>query len=193
MHAVGDMADGNFLFHPPRPEMGPHPAGDVTVQGADGIGPPRELQPQHGHAEGFALVVGLDAAQPHELLERDAQLIAQRPEMLFDQAAVEAVVPGGDRRVRGEHGVLGHFAQAFVERHAVFLHPLADRFQRGEHAVPLVEMIDAGRNAQRLERPDAADPQHHLLANAHAVVAAVKPAGEFAIFRAIASTSQSSR
>ena len=41
------------------------------------------------------------------------------PKMLFDQAAVEAVVPGRHRRVRGEHRVLGDFAQRFVERQAV--------------------------------------------------------------------------
>ncbi len=37
------------------------------------------------------------------------------PKMLFDQAAVEAVVAGGHRRVRGEDGVLGDFAQRVVE------------------------------------------------------------------------------
>ena len=32
VHAVGDVADGNFFFDAPRPEMGPHPAADVAVQ-----------------------------------------------------------------------------------------------------------------------------------------------------------------
>ena len=51
---------------------------DVAVQVAHGVGPPRELQPQHGHAEGLVLVLRLDAAQAHQLLEGDAQLVAQR-------------------------------------------------------------------------------------------------------------------
>ena len=76
--AVGDVADGDLLLRPPRPEMGPHPPRDVAVQVAHGVGPPRELQPQHGHAERLVLVLRLDAAQAHQLLEGDAQLVAQR-------------------------------------------------------------------------------------------------------------------
>ena len=68
VHAVGDVADGNFFFHAPRPQVGPHPPRDVAVQATDGVGPPRQLEPQHGHAEAFALVVRLDAAQAHQLL-----------------------------------------------------------------------------------------------------------------------------
>ena len=41
--------------------------------------------------------------------------VAQRAQVLFDQAAVEAVVAGRHGRVRGEDGVLGHFAQRVVE------------------------------------------------------------------------------
>ena len=107
----------------------------------DGVGPARKFQPQHGHAEAFAFVVRLDAAQAHQLLERNAQLIAQWAEVLFDQPAVEAIVPGRHGRMRGEDRVLGHFAQGIVEAHAVVLHPLADRFERGKHAVPFVQMI----------------------------------------------------
>ena len=106
--------------------------------------------------------------------------------MLFDQAAVEAVVAGGHGRVRGEDGVLGHFAQRVVEAQAVVLHPLANGFQRGERAVPFVQVIDARRDAQGLQRPDAADAQHQFLADAGAVVAAVEPAGQLAVFGAVA-------
>ena len=36
---------------------------------------------------------------------------------------------------------------------------------------------------ERLERADAADAQHDLLADAHLVVAAVEPAGDLAVVR----------
>ena len=45
------------------------------------------------------------------------KLVAERAEMLFDQAAVEAIVSGGHGRVRRENGVLGDFAEGVVERH----------------------------------------------------------------------------
>ena len=63
--------------------------------------------------------------------------------MFFDQAAVEAVVSGRDGRVRGEDGVLRHVAQGFVEAQPVVSISLADRFQRGEGAMPFVQMEDA--------------------------------------------------
>ena len=184
--AVGDVSDGDFLFDAPRPEMGPHAPGDVAVQVAHGVGPARKLQAQHGHAEGFVLVLRLDAPQAHQLLGRDAQLVAQRAKVLFDQVAVEAVVAGGHGRVRGEDGVLGHLAQGGVEAHAVVLHPRADGLERGERAVAFVEMIDARRDAQGLQRPHAAHAGHQFLADAGAVVAAVEPGGQLAVLGAVA-------
>ena len=153
MHAVGDVADGNFLFHAPRPEVRPHPPRNMAVQIAHGVRAARELESQHGHAERFVVVLRLDAADAHQLVERDAQLVAQRSEMLFDQVLVEAVVSGGHGRVRGEDRMLGDIAQRGVEGHAVVLHPLAAGFQRGERAMPFVQVINAGRDAQRLRAP----------------------------------------
>ncbi len=116
MHAVGDVADGNFFFDAPRPKVGPHAARDVAVQSADGVGPARELEAEDGHAERFVFVLRFDAAEAHQLVVRDAELVAQRAKMLFDQGPPsKAVVAGGHGRVRGEDGVMGDFAQGFVE------------------------------------------------------------------------------
>jgi hypothetical protein len=117
--------------------------------------------------------VRLDAAQAHQLLQRDAQLIAQRAQVLFDQPGVEAVVAGGHGRMRREHGPLRHFAQRIVEADAVIVHSLANRFDRGKRTVAFVEVIDARRNAQGPQRPHAADAEHQLLANPRAMVATV--------------------
>ena len=76
--------------------------------------------------------------------------------------------------------------RAVVEAHAVVLHPRADGFQRGERAVAFVEVIDARRDAQRLQRPHAAHAGHQLLADARAVVAAVEPGGQLAVLGAVA-------
>ena len=186
VHAVGDVSDGDFLFHPPRPEVRPHPPRHVPVQAAHGVGAARELQSQHGHAESLVFVLRLDAAQAHQLFGGDSQLVAQRPKVLFDQVAIEAVVAGGHGRVRGEDGVLRHVAQGDVEAHAVVFHPLADGFQRGETAMPFVEMVHAGRDAQRPQGADAAHAGHQFLADARAVVAAIEPGRQFAIFGTVA-------
>ena len=77
------------------------------------------LRPMTVMQNGLVLVLRLDAAEAHQLVGRDAELVAQRAQVLFDQAGVEAVVTGGDGRVRGEDGVLGDFAEGFVEREAV--------------------------------------------------------------------------
>ena len=90
-------------------------ARDPPVQAADGVRPPRELQTQHGHAEVLAVVLRLDAAEAHQLLKRNAQLVAQRAEVLFDQSAVETVVPGGHGGVRRESRMLGDLPQRFIK------------------------------------------------------------------------------
>ena len=68
----------------------------------------------------------LDAAQAHELFVADFQAVAQRSKVLFDQAAVKAVVTGRYGRMRGEDRVLSHVAQRVVEAGAVVFHPLAN-------------------------------------------------------------------
>ena len=70
-----------------------------------------------------------DAAQPHELLERDAELIAERAEMLFDQSAVEAIVSRRHRRMSRENRLLSDLSERFVERDTIFLHSLPDRLR----------------------------------------------------------------
>ena len=49
-----------------------------------------------------------------------------------------------------------------------------------------VQVVDAGHDAQRAQRLDAADAEHELLADAGADVAAVEPRGELAVLRAVA-------
>ena len=108
------------------------------------------------------------------------------PKMFFDEVRREPIVPGGDRRVRGEDGAVGDFAEGFVEREAVVAHPLANHFERRERAVAFVEVIDAGHDVERAERLHAADAEHQLLADAGSHVAAVEPRRQLAVLRAVA-------
>ena len=73
-----------------------------------------------------------------------------------------------------------------VEAEAVVLHQLMNGLERGERAVAFVQVKRARRDAERTQRFHTADAEHQLLTNARAVVAAVQPRGQLAIFRAIA-------
>jgi hypothetical protein len=106
--------------------------------------------------------------------------------MLFHQARVEAIVAGGDGRVRGEDGAVGRFTQRFVERQPVVGHSLANDFQRRECAMPFVQVIDARHDAQRPQHLDTADAEHKLLADAGPHISAIEAGGEPAVLRAVA-------
>ena len=69
--------------------------------------------------------------------------------MLVHQVTRKPVDARRHGRVRREHHVLGRLAQRLVKRQPVFVHPLANDLQRRECAVPLIQMVHAGRDPQR--------------------------------------------
>ena len=109
------MADGNFVTGHAGIEALPHVAADLAVQFADAIGRARNFERQHGHAERLVRIVGFHAAQRHELLGRKLELFGELVGGVGHQLAVEAVVPGLDRRVRGENAFLLGGRQRLVE------------------------------------------------------------------------------
>ena len=125
--------------------------------------------------------MGLDPAQPHELVVRDAHRVPGRSEVLLHQARVEAVVSGRHGRVRGEDRLPGDPADGVVERVAVPFHAAPHRLQGGERRVALVEVIDARDDPHRPDRLHSADPEDQFLANPHAVVTPVEATREQSI------------
>jgi len=93
--------------------------------------------------------------------------------VLLGEVGGELVVAGLDRRVGGEHRARRRLGDGGPGLHVVLLHPVAGPFQDGEGRVALVEVDDAGGDAQRPQGPRAAHAQEKLLLDAHAVVAAV--------------------
>ena len=57
------------------------------------------------------------------------------------------------------------------------LHELSNPLQGQERGVALVEVAHRGLDPQRLQRPHPADPEDHLLPEAHLLVAAVQRVG----------------
>ena len=185
VHAVGDVPDGNFFFGHPGPERHPHPPADHPVQAGDGVGAAGQLEGQHRHAERFPLVVGIDPAQPHQPLVRQANLVGERAEVLVHQVGGEAVVSGGDGRVGGEGAHRRHVLPRRLERHRVFVHPLADRLEAGKRRVPLVHVDDTGMNPERRQCPHTANAQDDLLPDAGPLVTPIEARGEAAVFVAV--------
>jgi hypothetical protein len=106
--------------------------------------------------------------------------------VFLDQVGAEAVVPGRDRRVRGEDGLAGDPLQGLVEGDPLGRHALADDLQPGEGAVALVEVQHPRVDVQGPQRPDAADAQQQLLADPDPAVAAVQVGRQLPILGAVA-------
>ncbi len=135
---------------------------------------------------GSCVIVGMLAAKAHQPLLRNAQLVAQRSEVFFNQIGRKAVVAGGHRSVGGKDHFPGNLIGCGVEVQAFFLHAIAHRLQDRETAVPFVEVKDARRNAHGLQCAKAADAQEQLLPNTRARVSAVQARAQFQVLRCIA-------
>jgi hypothetical protein len=156
------------------------------VQRADGIHAPRQLQAQHRHAKILLAVGGIFAAKAHQILVRNAQRIAQRPQVLLDQVGAEAVVSRRHRRVRGKDHLARNLAGSGVEVQAVILHAAANGLEDRESAVALVQVQNARRDAHGFKRAIAAHSQQQLLPDACARVTAVKARSRLQILGRVA-------
>ena len=162
--AIRDVPDGHCIFGLAGIQALPHGARHLAMQRRNCIGAPRKLQPQHSHAELFPIVGGIFAAEAHKVLLRDAQLIAQRSQVLLDEVGIEPVVAGGHRRMRGKDYFAGNLAGGMVEVQALFFHAIANGLKDREAAVSLVQVENAGRDAHGLER---AESTHKAVTSAH--------------------------
>ena len=66
MHDIGNVADGNCVLRLARIQPGPHRSGDLAVQSRNGVGAPRELERQNGHAEFLLRIAWILATERHE-------------------------------------------------------------------------------------------------------------------------------
>jgi hypothetical protein len=94
-------------------------------------------------------------------------------------------VPRLERGVGRKHGLECRLAKGLLEPQAILLDPFAGTLEDGERTVPLVEVQQLGTHPERPERPEAADPEQHLLPDARHLVAAVEPGCQPAEVRAV--------
>ncbi len=94
--------------------------------------------------------------------------------MFLDQVGIEAVVPGGNGRVRRENNLARNARDGGVKPDAFIFHPHANGFEDGEGAVTFVEVKDARSNSESFQGAQSTHAEEQLLANANAQVASVQ-------------------
>ena len=174
VHAVGDVADRHLLDGAIGPQVAPHPARDLAVAAADAVRGAARAQRELAHPERLALVLGPRPAQADDLHRVDAHRRRQPRERLDDLLGGVGVVPGRDRRVRGEDRLRAGGGDAVGERAAV----RARGLERDERRVALVEVQQPRLDAHRLERAHAADAEQDVLRQAGVGLADVEPRGD---------------
>ena len=181
VYAVGDGDDGDLPHRELRPQVLEHLLRDRPVQPAHRVAEAGRLDRQHGHREPLVAIRGIAPPQAHELLEIDAGFAAVFVEVLPHEPRVEDVDARRNRGVRGEDVVVPRRLQRLLEAQAPLLDQHPHPLQGQERRVPFVHVVHRRLQPQRLQRPQAADAQHNLLADAHVVVAAVQRIGNAAV------------
>ncbi len=180
VHAVGDVRDRDLLDRALRPQPVPHLARHLAVSRAHAVGDPRRAQRELRDAERLAVVLRVRAAAPDERPDVEPELLGHAGELLGRLLRRVRVVAGRDGGVRGED-------RAAADRLERLLHRLPGlerrprQLQAGERRMPLVEVHDARVDAERVERPHAADAQQQVLAEPDVPVADVQPRGDPAV------------
>ncbi len=103
MDSVRHGADRHLRFGQPAPDVLPQAPGDRAVQAAHSHRLVGEPQRRIGRAQPLARIAWALAAEVHEPVERDADLIQVRVEQVPDQPGLEVVAAGRDWRVSREH------------------------------------------------------------------------------------------
>jgi hypothetical protein len=181
VRAVGDVRDRHVVDVAVGPQVLPHLARDLAVTLADGVGDPARAQRELRDAERLGVLLGVRASAAHERVRIDAQLGGDARQHLGHLRGRVRVVARRDRRVRGEDRPAAHRLERVVQGRRAARQLGARELEAGEGRVALVEVHDAGIDAQRMQRAHAADAEQRVLPQAHAGVAHVQARGDPAV------------
>ena len=172
--AVGDGPDRRLVLGDAGPQVGEHLAADLAVQGRHTVAALGQAHAHDRHVEAVGRLCAGPVAQRHERVHRDAALGGPAGEVLLHELAGELVDARGHGGVGGEDGAGTDGLERLAEREAVGLQVVADPLQSQEPGVALVGVEDRDVDAERGERPHAADAEQDLLAQPVLDVAAVE-------------------
>ena len=121
-------------------------------------------QRENGHTEGIG---GMNCrlSQAEEVVKTDPEIFRIAGEVAGHHLARKSVVSGRHRRVSRKNVGRGYDLEGGIIFQPFVLDVLADPFQGQKRGVTLVHVIDFRRDAERIERPDSADPKNDLLAD----------------------------
>ena len=125
------------------------------------------------HAELLALVLGVRAAEAHEVVPRDAEFFGHRAKIFVEETFIEIVVTGRHGRVYGVERRGTHEFEGFVERKAA-LHEVYETLHVAKGGVALVAVVNVFLNAELLQGEHTADTEEVLLLDTVFPVAAVE-------------------
>ena len=155
------------------------------MQAADAVDVARAVQREPRHVE--HAVVARRGAEREEALERQPEVLDEIAEVREQQVVVERVVARRHWRVGRERALRRDRLERDLGLEPA-AHLLAQPLEHQERGMALVHVPDGRRLADRAQRAHAADAEHHLLADAHRVVAAVEAVRDVAIGRGILGT-----
>ena len=182
VHAVGHVADVEFVLEVARPHVAQNVFRHLAVEPRHAVDFLRKVAGQNGHRELLVGVVGIGLAEVDVLLPRDAQHIGVVRHVLADHLLGECVVTCGHGGVRREERRRADDFERFGERQLLVVHHLADAFDADERGVTLVAVEHLVLDTQFAQGPDAADAQQNLLLEAVLPVAAVEVVGDLTVF-----------
>ncbi len=84
------------------------------------------------------MVAWILPAHRHQAVVGQADGVSQRPQVLFDETGVEAIVSGGYRCMCSENNLARNPRDGLLETSAFILHAHSNRFQHGKCAVAFV-------------------------------------------------------
>ena len=120
----------------------------------------------------------------HKRITINAQLRPEVVEKLIHQIQRKRIIARWNRRVGGEYGVFADFGSGVFQILAA-LHSFAQQFESQKCRMTFIHVPHRRIDAQRSQRPHAADAQNNFLRHPQRLVAAVQTRRQFTVFGAI--------
>ena len=139
----------------------------------NGVAPEGELERQDVHEE-EPVLARVPAAEIPELDPGHAQTLDEAREVVFHQILGKPFVARFHGRMGCKDAAAADNFAGLLKGKPLFDHERFDPFQEQECRMPLVDVVNAGLDAQLCQQPDASDPEEDLLLDARLLIGAVE-------------------
>ena len=184
VYAVGHVAHVHFFGEVTLPDGSKHLLRHLAMQPAYAINLLGRVASEDRHAEAFALIARVVAAQIHEVVPADAHTLRITAHVLAEEAFVEVVVTGRHGSMHSVQRRGTHQLDGLVVGQS-FSHIVADALHVDEGCMSLVAVINVLLDTQLLQRQDTADTQQDFLLQTVLPVATIQLVGDAAVELAV--------